>query len=116
MKKIVRPMSTSIVLEIVCHYCNDVKELDNVICDTKYNIELFKNMVDPDTFEPLLIFRLVNPNSSFDSQFYIVKIAHLIEAKYRERIDSLMIYEPRELTRYLSDEHIERLKEKYEMP
>ena len=56
MKKIERPIATSIVDEPIFHYCKTADEVKNAFAgvDPKH-IHIYKRTIDMDTFQPLLM-------------------------------------------------------------
>lgn len=73
MKKIVRPMSTTIVEECLFHLIKDETEMKNVMAGIdESKIRHFKRGVDPETFQPWLYFWIDNGKTVAESQKYVV--------------------------------------------
>ena len=70
MKKIERPIATSLVDEPVFHYCKSEQEVKNAFAgvDPK-DIFVYKRWVDPESFQPLLLV-LVRNGAGTVSEWY----------------------------------------------
>lgn len=72
MRKIVRPMSTTIIEECMFHLIKDETEMKNVMAGVdESRIKQFKRGVDPESYQPLLYFWIDEGKTVFESKKYV---------------------------------------------
>ena len=70
MKKIERPMSTTVIDELPFHYCKTVEEVNNAFAGVKpEDVFMYRRTVDMETFQPQLMI-LVKTRSEMVSDWY----------------------------------------------